>query len=253
VPDFEFMQMNLFLNTLFQAYEKWLETQGDVSPISNQPRKLLEQIRVKKKTMTSHEGRLGKLKSKATEVLEMDNGKEDAELKAEFTQFSSRWDQTVERYLGIRMQLCYVTRIPLPIFNFPLIRLNLRLTQLEGINRMSAEEKYNESSHLIQHWLDRTEAFLGEEIKYSELKAMKSHQHKMKEILDESKSHEENLEVIIAASQKAQSPGEHVSALEELKGRYAEVKAVLEERNGNFTTCKGIEIFSSVTGKKTLL
>lgn len=119
--------------------------------------------------------------------------------------------------------------------------MNVRLAQLEGINKMSAEEKCNQSSHQILQWLDHTEEFLGEEPKFNDLNAIKAHQRRLAEILHESKSHEENLEVISNASQKAQTPD--VAGLETLKTRYAEVKAILDERNGNLNSC-GLSCFN---------
>src|SRR5688500_11765338 len=86
----------------FQSYEKWLDSQGGLSPISNQPRKLLEQCRVKKKTIHSHEARVNKIKSKKEEVKNSALGKDDADLNTEAEQFCSKWDKIVLRSVKIR-------------------------------------------------------------------------------------------------------------------------------------------------------
>lgn len=69
-----------------------------MSPISNEGRKLLEQCRVKNKTILSHEGRATKLKAKAKETLELHpKANADEELKQEIQMFETKWDQVVKR------------------------------------------------------------------------------------------------------------------------------------------------------------
>lgn len=81
-----------------QTYEKWLDNQKTVSPISSEGKRLLEQCRVKKKTLLSHEGRLNKFKTKASDTFEQHkNAEEDAELKADLEGLFSKWDCIVKR------------------------------------------------------------------------------------------------------------------------------------------------------------
>ena len=129
------MICNGFVSFL-QSYEKWLDNQGDLSPISNEGRKLLDQCRVKKKTLRSHEPRVQKLKIKAEELFtSYDQANEDSELKCDVEKFSKMWDTIVDR-------------------------IGQKLSQLEDMNDMSMEDKFAESSHIISDWINHTESFL---------------------------------------------------------------------------------------------
>jgi len=76
-----------------------LDKQGEVSPISNEGKKLLEQCRVKKKTLLSHENRKVKIRSKVDElVAKYKQASEDKELKSEVDKFFDNWETTVKRY-----------------------------------------------------------------------------------------------------------------------------------------------------------
>jgi hypothetical protein len=80
------------------VYDKWLEKQGDVSPISTEGKRLLEQCRVKKKTLASHEGRVLKLKSKVGDLVEKyKKASDDQELKKDVDNFFSTWDNVLKR------------------------------------------------------------------------------------------------------------------------------------------------------------
>lgn len=89
-----------FVFACLQAYEKWLDGQGEVSPISNEGRKLLDQCRVKNKMILSHESRANKLKEKAQETLRSHvKANEDEDLKQEIEMFQTKWDEVVKRFV----------------------------------------------------------------------------------------------------------------------------------------------------------
>ena len=67
-------------------------------PLSSEGKRLLEQCRVKKKTLLSHEGRLQKFKNKASETLEKHKAAvDDAELNNDLTNFHAKWENIVKR------------------------------------------------------------------------------------------------------------------------------------------------------------
>ncbi|XP_035715809.1 dystrophin isoform X4 [Folsomia candida] len=197
-------EMRSLLNVL-ATYEKWLDNQKTVSPISSEGKRLLEQCRVKKKTLLSHEGRLNKFKTKASDTFEQHkNAEEDAELKADLEGLFSKWDCIVKR-------------------------LTEKLNELEDINDMTIEEKFSESSQIILQWINATESFLlSEEVTLTDLPTMKQRQLKLEEFVNATASHERNLAKIDNSSQTV-CP--EAGSIDELKSRYTEVKALLEDRN----------------------
>ncbi|CAL8109930.1 unnamed protein product [Orchesella dallaii] len=185
------------------AYEKWLDGQGEVSPISNEGRKLLEQCRVKNKTIKSHESRADKLKEKADEIMKIHTkAQEDEELKQEIRLFKTQWEEIVKR-------------------------LKDRLNELEDINDMSFEEKFSESSQIVSQWINQTEnLLLSEDIKLTDSNFMKQQHQKLEESLQAARIHEKNLEVI-DSSNSTVTPA---VSTDELKTRYTEVRTLLEEK-----------------------
>lgn len=200
------------LSNILASYEKWLDGQKEVCPISSEGKRLLEQCRVKKKTMVSHEGRLQKFKEKAEETYRKHTkAAEDTELKSDLDAFFAKWDLTAKR-------------------------LSDKLHELEDINDMSLEEKYSESSQIVLQWINATESFLlSEDVKLTDLALMKHQQLKLQEYVESAKLHERNLEKIDTSSQTMNSEAGNV---DELKSRYTEVKALLEERTDHLQSCK---------------
>lgn len=121
------------------------------------------------------------------------------------------------------------------IYDFNTFRLKDRLNELEDINDMSLEEKYNESTQIISQWINQTESLLlSEDIRLTDVNTMKNQFQKLEESYQAAKTHEKSLEAI-DSSNSAVSP---TVSVDELKARYTEVRTLLEDKHGHLNSCK---------------
>ncbi|XP_063241315.1 dystrophin, isoforms A/C/F/G/H-like [Bacillus rossius redtenbacheri] len=205
------------LEQVYQGYHTWWEAARGASPSPGTANQLLEQCRVKIKSMKSHDERIGELKKRARELCSSEGVESDAEtINADVNNFVERWSEL-------------------------LLRLAERQTELSSAVDRTPPQKYLEAMAALMSWVHSVEGvLLSEHAVVSDVASMEQQLHKFQELQKTIEEQQSSFQYVNLTGQELirKSSGEGpVQRLQEelrdLNTRWSDIPVILEERQSN--------------------